>query len=386
MTHKLLFAGFDALYVAFAGALRPEEFDTLEKARDEAQKREERVLTKIGPGQVDVYVLGHGGKGGYAFIIDTGPLGGIWKFKHNTDASKWNIFVEPSATMLLAYDYIGTRDKLWEFLDSIGATITDHSINRVDFAMDFQTQGFELHQEQFVAHSHTKVAPHWGKKEKQVDLNQPSAVLRGRRLESVTIGKLPGRQIIVYDKRRQAIEIQKYFWFKVWKIDRHDQSAEVWRLEIRAGKKELKNKYQIRTFDDLEASIGDVVLNTFDAIKYLNDQQSDTNVSRQTLHPLWRQALVIATQKLTKFRSGLTPGQIVEIKREHAVELYLNLCFGNGIGLGIASGLSDEEINKELPSLIEAKISNLISSESTRLDKSISRTRDRLHFLNEDSA
>lgn len=57
--------------------------------------------------------------------------------------TRWNILTSP-------------RDLLRKQLAGMGARITDHSINRVDFAMDFQTQGFDLRQDQFVAHSHTK--------------------------------------------------------------------------------------------------------------------------------------------------------------------------------------------------------------------------------------
>ncbi len=213
---NLLYAGFDTLDVAFAGALPPGSLAALERAREQAQERQEPILLTIGPGEVTMHVSGHGMKGGYAFVIDTGPVGTKWMIKKNNDPSQWNIFASPRATMLLALGYQGTQDRLFKELEEMGARITDHSINRVDFAMDFQTSVFELRQDQFVAHSHTKVSPHWGNPDGNGDRNQPASVLRGRRLESVTIGKQPGRQIIVYDKRREAIERQKYFWFKAW--------------------------------------------------------------------------------------------------------------------------------------------------------------------------
>ncbi len=53
------------------------------------------------------------------------------------------------------------------------------------------------------AHPRTRARPGWSK---AADTTHPAAVLSGRRLESVTVGKMPGRQVIVYDKRREAIE------------------------------------------------------------------------------------------------------------------------------------------------------------------------------------
>jgi hypothetical protein len=132
----------------------------------------------------------------------------------------------------------------------------------------------------------------------QSDQNQPSTIFRGRRLESVTIGKMPGRQIIVYDKRREAIEREKSFWFKSWGIAKDDPNAEVWRVEVRAGKKELKSKYQIRRLEDFETGIGDLMVNALQEIRYLAHEQRDSNVSRQELHPLWSAAQSVAATNL----------------------------------------------------------------------------------------
>lgn len=381
MTYELLYAGFDTLDVAFAGALRPVDLKTLETARQEAQERQEQVLTAIGPGNVQMHVLGYGKRGGYAYICDTGPLGAKWMFKKSIDTKQWNIFASPHATALLAYGYEGTRDMLWRALENMGAIVTDHSINRTDFAMDFRAQGFELRQAQFVAHSHTKIGTHWSERGDVPDRDQPGAVWRGRRIESVTIGKQPGRQIIVYDKRREATEKQKYCWFKAWGLDRHVPDLEVWRVEVRAGKNELKEKYQIRTYEDFEAGIGDVVTNALDAIRYVADGQADSNVSRQTLHPLWIEAKKVASENLIEFQSGLTPGQIREVIRDQAYRQYLNLCIGNGIGLGVCAEMSDEELRERLPPVIAEQAKAMFENDAKRLDKSIQRARERLCFI-----
>lgn len=58
--------------------------------------------------------------------------------------------------------YQGIKDHLWETLRNMGARVADYSINRVDFAMDFQTSGFELELENFVSHRRSIVEPYWG--------------------------------------------------------------------------------------------------------------------------------------------------------------------------------------------------------------------------------
>ena len=174
-------------------------------------------------------------------------------------------------------------------------------------------------------------------------------MLRGRQLESVTIGKQPGRQIIVYDKRREAIEKQKLFWFKAWDVDRYDPNLEVWRVEVRAGKREIKDKYQIRRFKDFEAGIGDVTVRALQDVRYLADRQGDSNVTRQEVHPLWISAQTVSVTKLIEYRSGLTPDQFIEIERDRAKELYSKLIIGNAIGYGVSVGLNNEEIVAQLP-------------------------------------
>lgn len=379
---KLLHAGFDTIDVAFAGALPKKTLEILEEARQEAQDRQEPTLTTLGPGKVDAHVAGHGLRGGYAYVLDTGPVGAKWMIKHNTDSQKWNLFASPRATTLLAHGFEGTRDLLRAQLEGMGGRMTDHSINRVDFAMDFQTQAFELHQDQFVAHSHTKVMPHWSQTATPTaDRNQPAAVLRGRRLESVTIGKQPGRQIIVYDKRREAIERQKPFWFKAWGVDGDDPTLEVWRVEVRAGKKELKDKYKMRTFADVTAGIGDVVVRALEDVRYLDDHQRDSNVSRQRLHPLWTAARSAAQASLQEQRSGLTPDQVLDGERGLVIDRHGRLCLGNAIALGAAKGLTYEEITAQLPVLIANLIRDRLHADAVGSRKAFLRAKEKQRFL-----
>lgn len=383
MMFELLYAGFDTIDIAIAGALPKDALAKLKAAREQAQETQEEALVTIGPGEVRMHVSGHGMRGGYAFLCDTGPLGAKWMVKENTDPRQWNLFVSPRAQALLAYGYAEMWELILADLSAMGGTVTDISLNRVDFAMDFRTKGFELRQDCVVAHTRTKLAPHWGKRQAEADgedRNQPAAVMRGRRLESLTIGKQPGRQIILYDKRREAIEKQKPFWFKTWGVDRDDPTLEVWRIEVRAGKKELKDKYQIRSLDDFEASIGDVIVNALQEVRYLAHHQTDGNVTRQELHPIWAKAQEVAAGNLLALRSGLTPDQVKEIERGQAVETYRKLALSNAIGLAVALGLSDAEIMKGLFGHIAPFLEPKTARDFERMKETIERVRGKLVF------
>ena len=377
---KLLYAGFDTVDVAFQGRFPPETLAALKTTKDEAAKRQEPVLLKIGPDQVAMHIEPSGLRGGYAIRASTGPLGEVLAFKDNSDPREWNAFASIRASTLAAYSYPAARDQLFARLAAMGFAVTGHSVNRIDYAADFLAPGFELRLDGFVAHPRTKVRPHWSA-EATNDPNQPSAVFTGRRLESVTVGKMPGRQIIVYDKRRAAIAQRKPFWFKIWNVDRADTSASVWRVEVRAGKKELKDRWSIRTFGDVDTAIGDVIRHALDEVRYLAERQGDSNVTRQHLDPLWVAMTEQVEHGLYECRAGLLPSQIKEVERQLAIETYTALALGNLAGLAVARGMQDKQIEITLSDYVRQLIIAAINDSHRNFWQSIYRAREKLHFI-----
>jgi hypothetical protein len=285
--YELLYSGFDTLYVAFQGALPKEAREILATAKERAKEERHPVLTSIGRGGVELHVKETGANGGYAYVCDTGPLGETWLFKNNGDPDQWNIFVNVHAKSLLVAGYEETRRRLFQTLKYMDCQICDHAINRIDYAMDFLAPDFVLDLDLFITPPRTNVKPFWGDKSSP-NIGRTSAVFVNRRIQSVTIGEANLRQVIVYDKRRDSIDKQKYYWFKTWGIDPKDRSKVVWRVELRAGKKELKNHIRIASFDDIEAAIGDVYKIMLEEIRYISEHQTDSNFTRQELHPMWR--------------------------------------------------------------------------------------------------
>lgn len=377
---KLLYAGFDTVDVAFQGAFSLEILATLKSAKDEAAQRQDTILLKIGPGEAAMHVEPSGLRGGYAVRASTGPLGEVLAFKDNSDPREWNAFASIRASTLAAYGYPAARDQLFARLAAMGFAVTGHSVNRIDYAADFLAPAFELRLDGFVAHPRTKVRPHWSA-ETTNDPNQPSAVFTGRRLESVTVGKMPGRQIIVYDKRQAAIAQRKLFWFKVWNIDRADSSASIWRIEVRAGKKELKDRWNIRTFADVDTAIGDVMRYALNDMRYLAERQGDSNVTRQRLDPLWLAMIEQVERGLLDCRAGLLPSKIKEAERQLAIDTYTALALGNIAGLAIAEGMDDEEIETALCDRVRQLVTAAINDPDRKFWRSVSRARERLHFI-----
>ena len=94
--------------------------------------------------------------------------------------------------------------------------------------------------------------------EPKADMYEPRIIDQGRKVQLVTLGKQPGQQVIVYDKTAQVKAARKHWWFDVWRLNKSMKDHKVWRIEVRAGKKCLKEKWNISKFDDLEASLGNI--------------------------------------------------------------------------------------------------------------------------------
>lgn len=379
---ELLYAGFDTLEVSFQGALKSESLEILRNAKDEAAKTREDQLIEIGSGNVEGHVPAHGMTGGYAFVFDTGFMGEQWTFMDSEDTSRWNIAVKVRAANLAAHSYQEIKTRIQQRLTDMGCSVLQESMRRADFAMDFlMPEDFELNQDQVVAHSHSKVSSHWGEKNADSEKhNHPSTVFRGRKLESITIGKMPGRQVIIYNKRKAAIEKQTPFWFKVWNIDPKDTTKHIWRVEFRAGKKELKDKYNLRSFRDFEDSIGDVFTNAAEKVRYINDGKPVSNISRAQQHPLWLAVTNTLERNLFEHRSGLLPSQLKEVIREHQKEVYWQQVRGNVAGLSVVLNLRDEDIATKFEQELLSVFSSDFRDQNSNFWSSRARAEKRLVF------
>ena len=381
---ELLYAGFDGLDIAFQGCLPHDVLDQLEEARDGAQKTQTPALVTLGDKGFEAHVHEAGRRGGYRFHLSTGPTGAIYWFKANGDARNWNIFVSIGSAMLLDRGYHGAKDQMFEDLANMGAILGKESVNRVDFAMDFRMpEDFQLRVEQFVAHPHAKVSPHMGEQETAPDDTALAPVLQGRKVRTVTIGKMPGRQVITYDKRRDAIAKRKSYWFDVWGIDRHDKTQQVWRIEVRAGKHHLKDQNGLSSLDDIEASFSHIAEAALEKVRYLDDDQfyDTANVSRARCHPLWIGARQTVLQKLTEMRTSLPPGGIKHVMREQAIHTFKGNILGNSASLSVALDIPQEQLAQELNECVADLLVKEMEQNTEAFGRRIERARKKYQFF-----
>lgn len=161
MTYRVIHQGFDTLDIAIKGALAEPVLEQLEAVRETAEARQREQAVTIGPAGLRFLVQPHGQRGGYRYVLANGPAGALFAVKANPDPEDWNLFVSARTACLLTKGYEATKQWLFDTLIGMGATVRDHSVNRLDYAVDRLTPDFTLDMANFVTPGHAKVSAHW---------------------------------------------------------------------------------------------------------------------------------------------------------------------------------------------------------------------------------
>lgn len=294
----LIRKGFDGLDISYPLTISEELADKMRLGRavSEANNGEVGMVEHNG---VRMQVAATGARGGYAFRCDSGvaPFGENWFFKQpNGKADKWGVRVSCRA-LPLAFDGLAkTRARLEDTLarlelDYVPGT---ESIGRVDVAFDILAPDLAPDRLHFVAHARSRV--------QEISDTLVQVVGRSGRVESITIGKNPNRQVVLYDKRAEVIATRKPYWWRVWNdalaaqglppLDpRNRDTSTVWRVEIRAFKRHLKDDWAVTTWGNLRDNLSPILQLALGEVRY-TVPTADTNRARWPVHPLW--ALIAA--------------------------------------------------------------------------------------------
>ena len=340
----LLHKGFDALDVAFSGQISTSLTAFLDSKKVEAQESGLPVLASING--LKFHVAPSGGSGGYAFICNTGKAGEIWKFKRPSPSGGWGIFVSVSAVRVALHGLAKVREHLIDTLRKLDVVYLEGSerINRVDFALDFLMPDFVLTEESFVMGQRFA-------RSKAGLIGEPYRQDgKSNRVTGVTVGKNPGRQIVIYDKRLQIMTVRdKMFWLEVWNrkltangmkpIDlANPDKSRVWRIELRLYKNILKSKrYRVSSFGTLEYQLEFMFSELLRDVRYVIPS-GDSNRSRWPNHPIWSTVQSELKAELTSQYSDMPIGHVLEIQREEKSQMLTRQIAGCLIAL---AGLHD---------------------------------------------
>ena len=197
------------------------------------------------------------------------------------------------------------------------------SISRFDYAFDFLLQDFELKPNNFVMHS--KMLRH-------VD-RETSEIGKSGRVSSIRIGKMPGQQVCVYDKREDVIHKRKTFWWDIWNANRNERGlselspsnskGKIWRFELRAGKKFLNEICNIPSKDDFHNHAGSVLCRIAESVRFAIPT-SDSNRSRWPSNTIWVDIIELLRSEITFAGSRLPESRVLSYTREEAIQ-YLEM-------------------------------------------------------------
>ena len=377
MEFECVYHGVDGLDVAYQGALPRNALTSLQWAYAKAnnQRRPELVEFAGAP----FLLLPSGRRGGYRYTLDGGPTGALFWFKDNDDAEQWNIFASMTSGGLLSLGYEGARTYLEDCLRAMEATVTTDAPNRIDYAFDMKTRGFELDLDCIVAHQQAQIVPYHGLACFE-DLSEPSVVMRGRRIESVRIAKLPGDQVAIYDKRLDCARKKKEYWYDAWDLDPEDRDYQVWRVELRSGKHGVARKRGIRTLDALEAHAPELLSQLSTRTRYTLPHSGDRNVSRRDLHPLWLAVVDQLPERITDAQGQLPAATIRESERARLEAIHSQQILGNAAGYAATLGLPIQSIREDLPDLITSLLREAVETDDglKKLLATAKRVEDRL--------
>ncbi len=209
---QIVRAGVDSLYFAVNGMLPGHVIEELVRAKAQAIEERRETPIEFGKTKVAALVYPHGQQGGYEIVFDTGLLGARFACRESSNKkADWNFFVKPHATAFLARGFRPVVRSSIDTLTVLGGEVLDISLNRVDYAIDIRADDFTLDFTRFIEHPRAKRRPYWG----LTDEYRPSAVLAGRNLQSVTVGRPTGWEVIVYDKTAEARAGSKFHWFEL---------------------------------------------------------------------------------------------------------------------------------------------------------------------------
>jgi len=371
----ILHSGFDKLEVSFSGAVPRSVRVALNEAKERA------IATGI-PEFIDLrgvqcWVKDKGASGGYEFVIDTGADGEMWAFKNSDDPTEWNFRAVVSSARCAMDGWEGVRDRLRGQLDAWGVKRPkeqrEAALARIDYAVDFISDGFSIDPARMVCHSRATVAEH---ESTSLDVHW-----KNREVSSVTVGKMPGRQVIVYDKTREiAATGKREQWLAVWGFCPM-KGARVWRVEVRAGKDHL-TRSGIRTFEDAEASLGTLFREAMEKIRLVVSADVG-NITRALTVPEWRLCTAAVAVCIAGAHSAVDASRVVEGRRDDLGRVYRQQIIGCMVAYAHTLGRGVGDFIDKMPGEIAQDLQLVFGEDQSSLVDKFRRASARLKFIDD---
>lgn len=201
---------------------------------------------------------------------------------------------------------------------------------------------------------------------------------------------MPGRQIILYDKRREVIDRRKTIWWDIWNANlardglpplnpRTARKARSGGSRCAAGKDHLKDRWQIRQWAEFDALFGDVVARTLAQVRYSQPDPTDSNRARWPNHPIWDMAAAECEGDLTEMRSHVDPDSVRYVHRAEHIRLIMAQLTGNATTLAALEGVPEPELSDHMERL-GARLADAIRADPERAANKLTEAKARYRF------
>ncbi|WP_424177145.1 hypothetical protein [Yoonia sp. TsM2_T14_4] len=317
MDATILHSGFDGLKFTVQTDIPPALREKLAAAKDHAKQTHSECLISFGPVTLSV-----SNKGARGFTAHTGDHGAVWLFQDPQDRIPHNpgITVDFRAFGLATGGLEGAERHFRECINAmeIKYVETQLRVSRADYAVDFLAPWFEPNREALVVPPGTKITEFTG-------IDETATMASGSRVTGLRAGAIANRQIAIYDKRAEIIQTGKMGWLTIWNaalaaqgehpLDIKDRNAsQVWRFELRLGSKQLRHRFEMRNWQDIQDMVGDVFTDALTRIHYC-EPTIDRNRSRWPLDELWRQFEHVIHNDLRANCCGVLPDDVRNANR-----------------------------------------------------------------------
>ncbi|NKX37374.1 hypothetical protein HGG70_05420 [Rhodobacteraceae bacterium R_SAG4] len=381
MEADILHSGFDGLKFTVETDIPPALRTALAEAKAQAIQTNAETVLEFGSVALSVRRTG-----GSAFSARTGEYGAEWYFldPENRPANNPGITVDFRAFLLATGGLDAAEKHFRTCMDAFGIRYADHllRVSRVDYAIDFLAPWFEPDREALVVPPGTRVQEHTG-----IDETETHAT--GARVTGLRAGAVANRQLVIYDKRQEVMQKGKLGWLTIWNdaraqlnrppLDLSDrQESQVWRFELRMGSKQLRNRWEMRSWQDLRDMVADAYTEFCDKIRYTYPT-TDSNRARWPTHDLWREVACVIANDLHENFSGVLPSEVIETNRAEHIRMLDRQILGLLVSRAAASEVQPHEFAEFLDGHIEA-IRRMSDAHPTPLAERIGKAAGRYRF------
>lgn len=381
MRAEILHSGFDGLKFTIQTSIPLVFRDQLAEAKQTA------LITNadacIGFGSIDLYVRASGGR---AFSAYTGEYGAEWYFldPDNRPSNNPGVTVDFRALLLATGGIAEAETHFRDCMIAFGIPYAEHlsRVSRVDFAIDFLAPWFEPDRNALVAPAGTGV-------HEISDIDKTETHATGPRVTGIRAGAIANRQLAIYDKRLESLQKRKVGWLYIWAealakrnlpmLNFNDrETSQIWRFELRLGSKQLRNRWEMRSWQDLREMIGDAYVEFCQKIRY-TAPTSDSNRARWPTHDLWHQVSEVVAADLHENRLGILPSGVKEAEREEHKRMLDRMILGLLVSRAATTEVPADMFMEFIDSHI-ASIQRLSDEHPTPIDERLGKAANRYRF------